>query len=298
MTHYPLSVSNAANIATMIEITEKDLHKLQLVKNHVLVRCDRYNDHIVIAEDKKLYLDTSYEPEKHSSTHGTVVKVPPKIDVESNTKMEAQVGDEVHFHYLTIQGCEDDGRAFVIDKGESKESFFFIPYQYLYCIVRKSMVEIDQPIKVIPVNNWILVEPILEEMEVTKSGIAVNPIAASEKRHLKDVGIVAYVDESVKSVKPGDKIMFSPQSDIPIEYEIHQSMKEKYFRMQERDIWLSAPRETVMGKPMEVKPDTNAMLEQNLNGLQSERAERQEVFNEEMRRDSEAFKKYAKKVGI
>lgn len=270
----------------MIEITQQLLEKLRLIKNHVLIRCDRYNENIKIGDNKEIFLDVTYEPEKHSSTHGTVFKIPEKIDSASNTKINIEIGDDVHFHYLTIQGCHADGRAFAVVKENSDiQSYYAIPYQYLYCAVR----EVPNGTKMIPLNNWIMVEPVYEELEITKDGVAVNPIAISEKRYLKDIGIVAAVDPSITSLKIGEKVLFTAQSDIPIEYDLHQSMPKKFFRMMENDIMVSCdPKVNLLGP----SPKKVQEIEINQQSMLGDLKEKLEQETEKKRLYAESFKNY------
>ncbi len=275
----------------MIEITQELLEKLRLIKNHVLVRCDRYNENIKVGKDKEIFLDVTYEPERHSSTHGTVFKIPEKIDALSNTIINIEIGDDVHFHYLTIQGCHADGRAFaVVQENSDIQSYYAIPYQYLYCAVRRKLLKGHLgSYKMIPLNNWILVEPVYEELEITKDGIATNPIAVAEKRYLKDIGIVAAVDPSITSLKIGEKVLFTAQSDIPIEYDLHQSMPKKYFRMLEDDIMVCCdPKVNLLGpSPKKVKE-----LEMNQQSMMGDLKAKLEEEEEKRFHYAESFKNY------
>ena len=37
-------------------------------------------------------------------------------------------------------------------------------------------------------------------------------------------------------VEKGDTVIFLPHSDIPLEYDMHQSLKEKYYRVQRKEL--------------------------------------------------------------
>lgn len=211
----------------------EDLEKIELLYNHVLVTCQLMNDHVMLAGNE-LLIDNTFEPDKHRSTKGEVVKVSPLTT--KDYEMKARVGDEVHFHYLTLKGCDRDGRTFVVrgEEAASAKVYYIIPYPYLYCAVRENEIEM--------LNGWLLAEAIMQD-EQERFGIKINTLAAARKEHLSDQGIVRFIGEpeagSVQQVNVGDHVFFTNDSDIPLEYDLHNSLGRRFFRMKQSDIMLN-----------------------------------------------------------
>ncbi len=81
--------------------------------NNVMIELDPENDHIKMKTGGEIYLDTSYEPDKHVTTTGTVRAIPTSLrfDPENpsympwDTDMEIKIGDRVIIHYLAGMNC-------------------------------------------------------------------------------------------------------------------------------------------------------------------------------------------------
>jgi len=78
--------------------------------NHVLIRLDAENDSIKLNNGGELYIDTSYDGEKHVTVSGEVVGLPSHLrytGVANDglpwlTPMETQIGDKVIVYYLAV----------------------------------------------------------------------------------------------------------------------------------------------------------------------------------------------------
>lgn len=113
------------------------------LNNWVLLKVKIHNDKMRLEGGKILWLDTSYEPEKHSSVVCEVVAVPESLVYDQgpgsmpwDTEMDVQVGDDVIIHYLAYQNAfgKDGYRDRVISHNE--EVCFFCRYENLFCSKR------------------------------------------------------------------------------------------------------------------------------------------------------------------
>lgn len=220
------------------------------VGNTVMVLLDPDNDHIELKSGGKLHLDTSFEPEKHIVRIGTVKSVPKSLvyvreggDTPWKTKMELEVGDKVVMYFLAVQNCLiPEKRAFI--KNEEGTTIF-IQYKNIYATIRNG--------NIIPVNGYVLVEPIEDpewERKVNKAKELGLELVDNRKPSNTNVcyGRIAYMGEKNEeyfdleksdegySAKVGDVIVMKKIRDIPIEYEYHTKMGRKLYRVQRPDI--------------------------------------------------------------
>lgn len=124
------------------------------LNNHVLLKVSSNNKNIRLESGKVLYLDTSYQKEKHSDVVCEVVAVPDKLIFELSDErnprtgdylkmdgsmdwdcdMELQVGDQVIVHYMAyVIAFGDNKKAFVEDGVE----YFLCPYDMIYLAKRR-----------------------------------------------------------------------------------------------------------------------------------------------------------------
>lgn len=228
-----------------MKISKEDFYEFQTRGNYVLIEPSRGNDEIILPSGLKLYIDITFEKEKHAVTTGTIIKTPKylvfnrkraAVSVEFDVDMTLLPGDKVFFHYLVSENCIKDGRYYEVDG----RIYFMVKYDRIFCAKRGD--------EVVMVNGWVLVEPV--EEDVYKTNLILPEYL--KKQVSQKEGIVKYVGPAVRSyffepeivendkdAKPGDRILFSPNSDIPLEYDLHASFegKKKYFRMQRKDIF-------------------------------------------------------------
>ena len=221
--------------------------------NHVMVELDPENDHIKI-KDGKLYLDTSYEPDKHVTVTGRVKAVPTNLRFDPDnpsympwdTDMELREGDRVIIHYLAVMNCfRPEMKKYWIQDGKR---IVFIQYRSIYCVIRND--------EIIPINGYCLIEPMpdqyIESLKERADTAGLILAGMKEKNNKRVVyGKVAYTgipnrryfdsiytDEGV-DVSPGDKVVMRKISDIPTEFEYHAKIDggRKLYRVQRRDIF-------------------------------------------------------------
>lgn len=232
------------------ELAIAEFNKLRILNNKVLIKPKGGNDEVIIegygGKKISLFIDTSFETEKHAPTIGEVVKIPNRLvfdrkstmrTTEFDVDMELKVGDMAIYHYLAPENCIMRKEYVVVDK----QIYFIVNYDQIFCAKRGD--------EVVMVNGYILVEPVVED--VFKSSLLITPDTLKDKNSPVE-GIVRYIGTPVRNYlyekdiqenadepKVGDTIMFTQDSDIPLQYDLHASLdgKKKFFRMQRKDIF-------------------------------------------------------------
>ena len=100
----------------------------QTFGNYILIRLDRDNDFIKLENGSTLYIDTSFEPEKHATVIGEVFGIPkkltytgkPNIGMPWKTPLQIKIGDKVIVHYLAIVNAFRKEAYKAIVDGEDK----------------------------------------------------------------------------------------------------------------------------------------------------------------------------------
>jgi len=217
----------------------------RIPKNHVLVEvsCLRHRK-IAFESGSEIIVDPSFKPEEHAQTRGIVRSIPEGLyfnnkdimeSVEYLTDIEVEVGDQVFFHYLQINIAISEKKVLI----EDGKFFIFIRYDSLFCAIRNN--------NMIMLNGWMLLEPIERAVNKESKVITTLPRDRQKKDPLK--GKIIHVGTPVKEyfygkveadngidVKKGDTVIFLPHSDIPLEYSMHQSLKEVYYRVQRKEL--------------------------------------------------------------
>jgi co-chaperonin GroES (HSP10) len=207
--------------------------------NWVLVKPDEGNHKVILKSGVVLFLDTSFEKEKHSVCTGKVVKVPEKIifnerfiSVDFDTEQELETGDKIIFHYLQSLDNIRESRYIECDG----VVYFLVKYDSIFCALRNS--------KVIPVNGLVIVEPDDEEIKT----IFIVPDSAKKKS--TTTGTIRYIGSPLKGYKDypdyadvdelavGDKVVFDKHNTVPLQYPLHQTIdKDKVlYKMRRIDI--------------------------------------------------------------
>lgn len=216
--------------------------------NRVMVKLDPENEFIITPSGTKLFVDTTFEPEKHVVRAGVVERIPRQLyfnDAPWTTDMEIKVGDRVYMYFLAIQNCLAPERKQYIREGQTV--WIFIKYHNIYCVEREG--------KIIPINGYILVEPmedpawIQQKEKMGKIGLDAPDLRGLSKTDVT-YGRIAYLGKpniSYKDdykrdtecdVKQGDAIIMKKIRDIPVEYEYHAKIDggRKLYRIQRHDI--------------------------------------------------------------
>jgi hypothetical protein len=219
-----------------------------------LIKLDPEYDSIKLKNGFELYVDLSFDPEKHATVTGEIYGLPshlqytgqPNVGMPWQTPMELKFGDTVIMFYLAVMNALDKRNPRYIVEGSDR--YVMISYENIYACVRDG--------KVIPINGYVLVEPIenpavtAERERMAKIGLkaiiarkdsAVNVVYSKVKymgtpnRDYPDEG---HTDDGV-DIAVGDVIVSKKVSDIPLQYELHQRVNEgkKLFRIQRRNVF-------------------------------------------------------------
>ena len=219
--------------------------------NHLLIKLDQENNILKLKNGVELYIDITFEPEKHATVTGEVVGLPgrlvytglPNKGMPWKTNMEIKLGDRVVIYYLAVLNAlrKESYKAFI----KGSDTFICAEYQNIYALVRNGTI--------IPINGYCLIEPcenpervILRE-RMKKLNI---DLILPEKSNTEVVfGKVKYMgrpnqeyvdgssDDNV-GINIGDTVVMRKISDLPLEYDLHAKIDsgKKYWRVQRRRI--------------------------------------------------------------
>lgn len=224
------------------------------MSNHVLIKV-RLNNKLKLNTGQELYLETVFNPQDHVPVTGEVVKVPETLyynqkdkseSLQWKTHMEVLPGDIAFFEYfaalMALAGKVDPAQQYQEPKYlEYKgELYIFLKYDALMFVKREE--------KIIPVNGFMICEPIEKELKTSSNLILPKSLQKKESNKFAKVYYVGstndeYLDgkyKDVEDIKPGNIILFSPYANQRVEYSLHQKFslkkreKEKYIVVQRR----------------------------------------------------------------
>lgn len=222
------------------------LKTMKLVPNRVLVKPDFHQKNISFSNGYQFQVDKRFAHEKHAPTTGTVINIPATLIPEYmpwKCPLEIEKGDYAVYSYESAMYCleEERGRIF---RDENGEIYFMIDYEDIFSVRRGE--------SIIPVNGYILVSPVSEtvkssfslpkhmaEYTSVKFG-KVEYVGTRNECYYLGPKVRADVYDIREEIKKGDTIVFSEASDLPLEYNLHQSIEgnKAFFRMQRRDVLL------------------------------------------------------------
>lgn len=225
--------------------------------NQVVVRVKKTkNDEIVTGITDSsgnpliLLKDTDFEPEKNAIIHAEVVAAPEKLSGVEVTReydgyplrrdrhehvllkyedlpVEIISGDKVYFHFHSLI----DDESFLYK--ENGWLYFVIQYHHIFCAVRGQ--------EIVPIAGYVLVDPYfgddIEDIQVPQVGVGLMPMPTSVKGKVSSSGLITelherpmylegvvrhvskYIDFVGVDVKPGDRILYTIESDFENEIE-------------------------------------------------------------------------------
>ena len=244
-------------------IVVKDISKVKCYINTVLVRPNKSNDEVLLNGDKAFYIDTTFEPYKHTPVVGVVAAVPSQLyftpkdtfynSMDWDTDMELEVGDVVNYHYLDMKTAIDQDDYVVCD------GKIYVPIRYdrIFCARRKfpkgpKMIQAggnfvvgeDGPEQVIMLNGYVLAEPVTEKVKTFLK----LPDSVKD-RHDAKFGKVRFIGTPNRRYREnyapddarleiGDLVILDKICDIALEYDVHAQFDggKKYFRVERRTI--------------------------------------------------------------
>lgn len=223
------------------------------LNNYILVKLDPDNTSIKLKSGFQLYVDTSFDPEKHQVVTGTVYGIPSKLEYSGTpnkglpwlTDMEVKLGDKVVVYYLAIVNAlkKEQQRYFF----EGSDKYVLITYNNIFTVYGDGFVK--------PINGYVLIEPcsdpFLEKTKERLKKLNLEWVKLDTKSNTNvSFGIVRYmgkpnreyVDEGASDdgvdVKIGDTVVLRKVSDIPLQFNLHAKIDggKVYYRAQRRKI--------------------------------------------------------------
>lgn len=235
------------------EQKSQNMETKRTLNNMVFIKLDSENTSIKLRNGFDLYIDTTFDPEKHAVVTGEVWGMPshlkysgkPNLDMPWDCDMEIQMYDKVILYYLSVTNALDPRNKRYILEGEDK--YIFVNYDNIYAIVRGD--------DVIPCNGYVLIEPI-ENPEITRTrdrmkALGMEYIEIGRKvtnevtfGKIKYLGKPnrAYVDEFQSDegvdVAVGDVVVIRKTNDVPLQYSLHQKVNkgQPLLRCQRRNL--------------------------------------------------------------
>lgn len=181
---------------------------MQSVYDRIWVKVDKkWNDSVTTEGGVTFYQDTTYKPEEHVNTEGTVVSSPLKITRSHYPPGFADIvkdGDRLHFMYIAAM----DPDAWVELDGKE---YLLVDYFNAIAVERDG--------KMIPVGEYILIEPMDEGY--LDSDVIIIPDHLKKKEGLKGMviasndpeapeGTIVSYDEAGKyDMKIGNKKLYA-----------------------------------------------------------------------------------------
>ena len=225
----------------------------QTLNDYVLVKLDPDNTSIKLKSGHELYIDTSYDAEKHAPVTGQVWGLPSHLSYtgEANkgmpwlTDMEVKLGDKVVVYYLSIiNALKKEQQRYFFEGGDK---YVLITYNNIFTVYGDGFVR--------PVNGYCLIEPcsdpFLEKTKERLKKLNLEWVKLDTKSNTNvTFGIVRYmgkpnreyVDDGASDdgvdVKIGDTVVLRKVSDIPLQFNLHAKIDEGklYYRCQRRKI--------------------------------------------------------------
>lgn len=221
------------------------IEEFTLISNYVLVRPLRKDNELVLSDKQTIFIDPSWEREKHAPSAGVVIRTPSRIyfnpkdpnSAEYETDQELLEGDTVVFHYLCFQTAIERRQCFTVNG----EIYLLIKYDQIFLAKRDE--------DVIPINGWLIIEPDDEEVNI---GTLIKPDQLLNRKSLTH-GTIRFAGTIVRNyasiytkdkpfdtdeVSIGDHVTFSKEDSIPLQYELHQIIEKgkTLYRAQRKDI--------------------------------------------------------------
>ena len=208
--------------------------------NRVLVKIDkRFTNSIRLTDECDLIIDTSFEPEKHTTTYGTVIALPSALTYGSEqhhmpwkTSIETKVGDTVYFTWDAVVVAFGKTNPGVVQVEGDDSIYVIMKYQQLTLAVRDPFI--------IMLNGYCLIEEIkvsdlpssLKDKNLLSSLSAPSTVTHKVSAKFGRVIAVGLCNQAYDgdkhfdddSVQAGQLVQFESFANIPIQYGLHADL--------------------------------------------------------------------------
>lgn len=242
---------------------------MRMGPNQVLIRLDRRQNEYKMKKGGHLYIDTTFEPEKHAPITGHIVNICDKLvfsqkksqaeSLQWETEIDLEVGDYVVSYYLAAHnaGSLNDGRMMVVEG----KTFIILRYDQIFA-ARADTHPLRGPL--VTCNGFNLLKPVkdvniddrLERVglhtpwrdrgnissKVARMAYKARPNKAYWDRVTKDD------PEMYERVSIGELVLVRKHSLIPLEYAYHTSLDgdQVYYRVAWHNIYATCD-EQILG---------------------------------------------------
>jgi co-chaperonin GroES (HSP10) len=203
-----------------------------------------------------LYVDISYDKERHAQVYGTVLKVASEIVVDEVFRNGGKLGRrKVKIHNPLIDsGCRvyfDINAVQLAEKWHDSGGvwehegikYALIPYELLICTT--ALHEPDN-LKIVPLNNYVIAEQLESETEeqfIAGYGNAIintetkGPIIQLQWDKYKKLLAKVVASPAGSGLNPGDTILYEQESDVCIENSFNLTLPKQYVYMKLDDVF-------------------------------------------------------------
>ena len=237
-------------------MTEQQILGMRMGTNQVLIRLDRRQDQYKMKKGGHLYIDNTFDPERHAPITGHIVslcerlffsqKKPSSQSLQWDTDIELEVGDYIVSYYLAAHnaGTLNDGRMMVV----GDHTYLILRYDQIFAARREG--------KLITCNGWNLLTPVIDKNpnkglwkggEKTSKKVARMAYRAIPNRAYWEPWI-RDDQEMPQYVNPGELVLVRRNTLLPLEYAYHTSLDgdKVYYRVQWNNIYATCD-EQVLG---------------------------------------------------
>lgn len=217
--------------------------KVNILYDRVLIKLPKpVNDTIEFESGVKLYLDTSYEPARHTMVTGTVVKVCKKFTFDTDftkewlPQIEVSPGDSVILDYFQILNnmgslvhryTDNPTDMYLLHEGSY---YVFVDYHELWA--KKTDAGL------VPLNGYIIYKGIVDKTtfgvyvkeDLNRSEGIVVAVGGNNLKYREDIY------EDVDGVNVGDHVVFRKDKYRKLEYDTHATENKDLYLVQKRYI--------------------------------------------------------------
>ncbi len=184
-----------------------------VAKDTFLIQVDRAKNStlgIKGINGKDIVIDTDYNKYKHSTQIGRIFATPIRITSKYQYDLPLNINDVVVFHHFV---CQPDHKT-NFGEGVYRCEYFHI-YAKLEGWVKGVGTEAKDGYDIMPIEDVIFVEPILEDESNMYSGVIQTK---PHREYLKQQGIVFAASKKARSkgILSGDKVFYTKDADYQI----------------------------------------------------------------------------------
>ena len=247
-------------------MTRQEILWMRCGVNQVIVQLDRKQDEYLMGSGKKLYLDTSFEPERHAPVTGTIVNICTELffnqipgnptSMKWDTDIELQIGDYVVSYYLVSINAlkEQDGRI-LTDQNDNQ--YLFLRYDQIFagrrngkiitCNGQNLLTPVPDP-QVLRLEQGLKAAGMLHPFKDTKGSshkMARMKYPAKPNRRYRDPRSYDFEDP----IDVGELVLVRRNGLLPLEYELHAGFegKQVLYRVQREFIYAIADERVLSG---------------------------------------------------